>query len=298
MKRGTVLFTVGLVGYLATGLHFVQPDEQALVRRCGRALDPPWEPGPHFGLPWGWDRVDRVKPREVKRVTVGPLTLGAEAVGSGDNLLLTGDRNLIKVRASVQFSIQDPAAYLFRTTAVDRLVAKMGEAAVTEVLCRQAVDRALTRGKQELGLLLLNRLQTLLDRYQLGITVRSVDIGGVEPPVEVAEAFTNVISALREREQQINQAHSYANKTLAQAQAEAQRLRDEARGLHERVVRKAQGEAERFEKLLPEYRRSKQLTAQRLYLETLGELLPKLRSKLIIDTGSDLDLSILREEKR
>lgn len=145
MKRGAVLLLLGLLGllgYAATGVHFVQPDEQALVRRFGRVQDPPWEPGPHFGLPWGWDRVDRIKPREVKRVTIGPLNLGGDAVGSGAYHLLTGDRNLITIRVSVQYSICDPQHYLFQTASVDSLVAKAGEAAMAEAVSRQPVDRA------------------------------------------------------------------------------------------------------------------------------------------------------------
>lgn len=153
-------------------------------------------------------------------------------------------------------------------------------------------------GKHELGVLIRNRLQTLLDDYDVGIAVRSVDIAAVEPPAEVAEAFANVISALRQREQQVNQAHSYAGQTLAQARAGAQRVRDQARSDHQRAVRQAQGEAERFEKLLPQYLQAPDLTAQRLYLETMAEILPRFRSKLILDNGSNLDLSILREEKR
>ena len=122
-----------------------------------------------------------------------------------------------------------------------------------------------------------------------------MDIGGVEPPPEVAEAFDNVINALRQREREINLARGYADRTLAQAQADKQRVLDEAQAEHDRRLREAQGEAERFEKLLAEYQHSPDLTARRLYLETMAEVLPKLRSKLIVDTGTPLDLSIIRE---
>ncbi|MFV1967730.1 MAG: FtsH protease activity modulator HflK [Pirellulaceae bacterium] len=293
MKKTALLLLACVVAYGATGLYFVQPDEQAMVRRFGRALDVPRGPGAHFGLPWGWDRVDRIKPREIKRVTIGPLRLGGEAVGASAAEFLTGDRNLVIVRSTVQYSIREPKWFLYQTLEVDRLVARTGEAALTGALSSQPVDLALTRGKQELGTLVRRQLQSLVDQYGLGITIRSVDIGSVAPPSEVAEAFDNVISALRQRDQQINQSYSYVNRTLAQAQASAQRLRNEARGRRDRWIQEAVGSTARFEKLLAEYVRAPSLTARRLYLETMAEILPRFRSKLIVDDGENLDLSII-----
>jgi membrane protease subunit HflK len=299
VKRVVVLSIVGLLAYLGTGLYFVQPDEQVVVRRFGRMLPVPREPGPHFGLPWGLDRIDRVKSREVKLVTIGPLNLGGEAVGASASQFLTGDRNLINVRATIHYTIARPLGkYLFNTTSVDSLVAGAGEAAMSRVLAGQPVDQALTLGKQELGILVRQRLQQSADQYDLGVTIRSVDVGRVEPPAEVAEAFDNVISALRQREQQINEAQSYSNRTLAQAQADAQRISDEARGARERRIREAEGESDRFDKLLAEYVRSPDLTARRLYLEAMAETLPRFRSKLIIDSASEIDLSIIRGENQ
>ena len=297
MRRWSWILLVCLLAYAATGLHFVQPDEQVIVRRFGRALEPPRGPGAHFGLPWGLDRIHRIKPREVKRVTIGPLSLGGEAVGANVAQFLTGDRNLVNVRSTIQYTIKDPIHYLFGTASVDPLVAKAGEASLAHVLAGEPVDRALTRGKQELGVLVQNHLQALADRCGLGIMIRSVDIGSVAPPPEVAEAFDKVISALRQRDEQIHQSHSYANRTLAQAQASAQRTRDEAQAYRDRVLRTAEGESGRFEKLLAEYVRAPALTARKLYLETMAEVLPKFRSKLIIDDGSKLDVSILGQGK-
>ncbi|HEV7222434.1 MAG TPA: FtsH protease activity modulator HflK [Pirellulales bacterium] len=298
MKRFAALAGVILLVYLATGLSFVQPDEQLVVRRFGAMLGAPREPGPRFGLPWGLDRIDRLKPREVKRVTVGPTDAADKAVGGRPAQFLTGDRNLVNVRATVQYTVNDPRRFLFQSGAVDRLVATAAEAALSETLAGEPVDRVLTQGKQELGVRLAERLQALVDRYALGVAVRSVDIGSIEPPAEVADAFDKVVSAQRQREQAVNQARSFANKTLAEAQGAAQRTIDRGSAERDRSVRRAQGEAARFESLLAEYRQSPALTANRLYLEAMAETLPKLRAKLIIDSASDVDLSILREERR
>lgn len=298
MKRFALLAAVAIVAYLATGLSFVQPDEQLVVRRFGAMQPAPREPGARFGLPWGLDRVDRLKPREVKRVTIGPADAADKAVGARPAQFLTGDRNLVNVRASVQFTVNDPRRFLFQSSAVGRLVATSGEAAISATLAGEPVDRVLTLGKQELGVRLTERLQTLVDRYALGVTIRSVDIGSIEPPAEVADAFDKVVSAQREREQAVNRARSFASKTSAQARGASQRIVDEGSADRDRTIRRAQGEAARFESLLAEYRQSPALTASRLYLEAMAETLPKLRSKLIVDGGSDVDLSILREDGR
>ncbi len=297
MKHTSAILAVCLLAYVSTGLYFVQPDEQVVVRRFGRMVPTLREPGPHFGLPWGLDRVDRVKPREVKRVTIGPFGWGVSAAGSLPAQFLTGDRNLVNAKATVHYTIHDPAQYLFRSSQSDPMVAIAAEATLTQVLSGQPVDDALTFGKQSLGIAARDRLQKLIDPYRLGITIVSVDIGTVEPPAEVAEAFADVISAMRERQQQENHAHSYTNRTLAQARADARRIRDNARAYRTRTIWEAEGNAQRFELLLAEYVRAPDLTARRLYLETMAQTLPNLRSKLIIDPESQLDVSILRAEQ-
>lgn len=298
MKRFVLLVILLLAAYGATGVYFVQPDEQAVVRRFGETLSPPSGPGAHVGLPWGLDRVVRIKPREAKRVAIGPLQVGGEAVGSTASQYLTGDRNLVNVRATLQYTISDPARYLFGSAAVEPLLAKAAEATLAELLAESPVDAALTLGKQELSVRAAAAMQQFAEERGLGVAVRSVDLAAVEPPPEVAEAFANVTAALRQRERQINEAHSFADKTVAQAQADSQRLVNESRSYRDQLVRRTEGEAERFERLLAEYRQAPELTAQRMYLETMAATLPKFRSKVIVGAGEPLDLSILREENR
>jgi membrane protease subunit HflK len=298
MNRIAIVLLLALVAYLATGVYFVQPDEQAVVRRFGRVLPAASQPGAHVGLPWGLDRVVRVKPREAKRVTIGPVQIAGDAVGRPPSQFLTGDRNLVNVRATVQYTIADPPRYLFQAEEIDSLLAQAGEAALTETLAADSVDRALTLGKQELGIRAAEAMQGLADRYGVGVLIRSVDIAAVEPPPEVAQAFANVTAALRQREQQINQARSFGDRAVAQAQAESERIVNESRSYRDTIVRRAEADAERFDRILAEYRQAPDLTARRLYLETMAAALPRFRSKLILDTGERLDLSILREENR
>lgn len=296
MRRGLIFAGVLLLAWLASGFYIVAPDEQVAVQRFGAMLPRTSEPGAHIGLPWPLDRPHRFKPREIKRVTIGPVDVADKAVGSTQSQFLTGDRNLVQVRATVQYTVRDPRGYLFQTAQIDRLVSSAGTSAVATVLAAEPVDGVLTLGKQELATRVAEALEQAVDRYGLGIAVRSADISAVEPPAEVASAFDHVVSALRERERAVHQAESFANKTAAEAKGNAQRIVDSGRADHDRAIRRAEGEAARFDSLLAEYRRSPRLTASRLYLEALAQTLPKLRTKLIVDSTTDVDLGIMRED--
>lgn len=294
IRRRTVLWLAA--AYALTGVYVVQPDEQAVVRRFGAAQPRLRGPGAQWGWPWPWDRVDRFQPLHVRRITLGGPDTASGVLAPGATQLLTGDRNLVNVRATVQYSVAEPIAYLFAADGLEDTVRVAAEAVLTEALESQAVDRALTLGKRELAAAAADRLQATADRYGLGITIRSVDLGSVEPPPEVAAAFEQVTSALRQREQALNEAQSYSVQVQAEAQGAAQRELDLAKAYRDRIRAQAQGEADRFYSLLAEYRRQKVLTSARLYLETLAEILPRLKSKLLLDDGAAIDLSIFREE--
>ncbi len=295
IRRRTVFWLVG-AAYALTGVYLVPPDEQAVVRRFGSAQTQLHEPGAHWGLPWPLDRVDHIKPRETRQITLGEPDTANGVMTAGATQLLTGDRNLVNVKATIQYSIAEPASFLFRTASVEPTVRIAAEAILSEALESQPVDRVLTLGKRELAIEAARRLQATVDRYGLGITIRSLDLASIEPPPEVAEAFERVTSALRQREQAINEAHSYAARTNAETQGAAQGELDQAKACRDRISGQAQGEAERFGSLLTEYRRQPSLTSTRLYLETLAEVLPRLKSKLFLDDSAEVDLSILREE--
>jgi membrane protease subunit HflK len=291
-RQFTAVCLLALAAWLASGVFVVQPDELALIRRFGRLLPDVREPGLHFGLPWGLDRIERVKPREVRRVLIGGVALAGDSAGAEVPQLLTGDRNLVNVRATVQYVLADAASYVRNRHLVDRLAGLAGEAGLGQVMAARAVDPLLTQGKAEAAEAVRGELQALVDRYQLGIAIRSVDLGSIEPPPEVAESFAAVVSAQRERDQAVNRAHSYADQTAAQAKADAQKQVDQALSESEQVVRLAQGNADRFGKLYAEYGRAPQLTAWRLYQEMLVDVLPRLRAKLIIDKGQPIDLTL------
>jgi membrane protease subunit HflK len=296
VKRVLLLLLFALTAWSASGVYFVQPDEIVLVRRCGQLLATPREPGAHWGLPWGIDRPERLKPREVKRVSIGLVSLAGEASGGAVTEFLSGDRNLVNVRAIVQYTISEPVEYVRQREAAELLVMKAAEASLASVLARQSIDRILTQGKTEIAALARDDLQDALLPYELGVSVRSVELGSLEPPLEVAPAFAEVVAAQRTRERTINEAHSSASETVAQAASTAQQLVNQAEGEREFKVKRALGEAQRFERMLVEYKQAPDLTARRIYWEAMAEILPRLKSKLLLDRGQQLDLTVFGAE--
>ena len=292
--------TLAALIYAATGIYTVGTDQRALVRRFGRAGDEQSEPGLHIGLPWGLDRVDLVKPSETKTVTVGSAGSADRTLGAApsDSLaqFLTGDQNLVNVQATVQYTMDDPKQYLFSAADPDRIVTRAAEAAITTTLADQAIDSVITTGKDALAILIKDKLQGRLKAYQLGIEIRSVSLTDLSSPPQVADAFTRAASARSERERLILESRTYANEKLSQALSESREATDKARAAHDRAIDLARSDADRFQRLLYEYRKAPAVTATRMYLETMTEIIPKFRSKVLIDSGKGVDITIMRNE--
>lgn len=285
------------LGYLATGFYSVQPNERAVVRRCGKALPGLRAPGLHFGFPYGIDRVSRIKMLELKRVGVG-IALADRALGRRAEPRqaegLTGDRNLILISAVVQYRIADAAAYLFSTRDVPALIEDAAAAALSSVIASMCVDDVLTVQRIAIQNEVLRASQATLENYGAGVQVTSVSLEGVAPPQEVAGAFRDVTSAREDRQRAINEAQGYANRLVPQARGEAQRVLLEAEAFAGEVIRKAQGDADHFLKILGQLSDDRGLTTKRLILETMEQVLPRLK-KVVVDgnAGRALDLGLI-----
>jgi len=289
-----------VVAYLATGLYTVETNQQAVVRRFGRALPELRGPGLKLGLPYGFDRVDRLKLSEPKRVAVN-TSLADRALGRLSEPLLaeclTGDRNLIQIPAIVQYQIADPEAYLFRAADVPALVRSATAAGITAVVSSTSVDDVLTVERRTVRTRVIARAQKLLDRYGVGVRVTAVSLEGMSPPEEVADAFRDVNNARWDRDRAINDAEAYVRRVLPQARGEARRILLEAEGYYDQTVQRARGDAQRFAKMAAEATgHGRRLTAVRLILETMEEVLPRL-NKVILDAeaGRQLDLGLFEE---
>jgi membrane protease subunit HflK len=290
--------------YLLSGFYVVRANEQAVVRQFGRVVAERVPPGPHYRLPFPIGRVDRLKVREQKVISVGfdiPDALLGRRPGRVQTEFLTGDQNLVNIELLVQYVIRDPRAYLFAARDATRALRLAAESALTETVAGREVDALLTTGKVEAQGRLRQEAQRILASYGangtgIGVEITAININRIAPPAEVEVAFREVASAREDRSRLVNEAEGYANDLLPKARGEAVKNLEEAAGYRERKVLEARGDAERFLLAYDAYRRSKDVTSARLYLEAVEQILPKLKTVFVDQNGggSPIDLSIVQ----
>lgn len=285
-KSWPVLVGVGLVIWMLTGIYVVAPDEEGVEVRFGRYLRTT-EPGPHFHLPYPIEDVYKPKVTVTKRVEIGYRTRNRQMVDvAAESLMLTGDENIIDIDLTIQYRIKSAPNYLFNVRNPlddpDRVVHNASETAIRQVMGRNSIDEALTTGKEKIQAETKIQMQEILDGYKSGIHIIMVQLQQVSPPPEVVHAFKDVASAREDRERAINEAQGYANDILPKAKGEAAKLVQEADGYKASKVARAKGDAERFNAMLVEYEKAKDITRSRLYIETMEEVLSG-ADKVIMD---------------
>jgi membrane protease subunit HflK len=288
---------LGLAGYLASGLTVIQQDEVGVVRRFGAVLPEAWAPGLHWGLPRGLDRVDRVASERARTVTIGvrgpdaaPLSRSPDPVTDD---FLTGDLNLVTALAQIQFRVVQPVDYLFASRSADAAIEALGESALASSLAARAIDDVLTSSRSEVAERMRQQIQAGADAQRLGIAVRAIRLIRVAPPALVASAFDDVARARSDRRQAVIRAEEYRDRALADARGLARETTDRASARQDLLVQTARGEADRFAGLAKQVAKNPQAARQRLYLEAVAELLPKLSRKVVVASGRDVDLSVI-----
>jgi membrane protease subunit HflK len=281
----------------------VAPEEVGVVLRFG-AFNRTVEPGLHFRLPFGIEKVYKVPvERQLKQEfgfrtkRAGVRTQYAARSFLEESLMLTGDLNAAEVEWIVQYRIQDPYKYLFKVRNSEQTFRDINEAMMREIIGDRTVDEVLTIGRQEGADAARERMQELCDQYETGIRVEQVVLQDVNPPEPVKPAFNEVNEAQQEREKLINQARAEYNKVIPRAKGEAARTIEEARGYALERVNRAEGEAEKFKSVFAEYMKAKEVTTQRIYLETMNEILPKVGRKLITDEEATGILPLFQLDK-
>lgn len=294
LKRAWYWVVLGL--WLLTGVYIVPADQQAVVTRFGKVVQPRATPGIHLSAPWPIDRITKLRVRQLQRLVIGG-DVGDTVLGRMDPLrsqFLTGDQNLIHMRVVVQYSVREPIQYLFRAQNVNQLVSSAVEAELAHRIANCDVDSILTTEKVAIQEATRRAAQRLLDRYDVGVQLASVNIESVAPPPEAAEAFRDVASARADAARIINEAEGYANTIVPKARGEAERLLQEAYAYRQRKIERAKGEVAWFLQVAREYERAREIHSRRLYVETMEQILPKIR-KLVVDSQGNLDLTIIRK---
>ncbi len=267
----------------------VSPEEIGVVLRFGKYTRLA-EPGLNFKIPLGVETVYKVPVERQLKEEFGFRTTeaGINSVYSqndyrDESLMLTGDLNAAQVEWIVQFRINDPYKYLFKVRNTIETFRDITEASMRQVVGDRTVNELLTIGRQEISATVQEHLQKLCDQYETGIKVEQVVLQDVNPPDEVKPSFNEVNEAQQEKEKLINQARSEYNKVIPKAVGDAQRIIEEAKGYAQARVNEAEGNAARFQSQFQEYIKAREVTRQRLYLETMSEVLSKIGRKLIID---------------
>ena len=284
------MIAIGLVLWLLTGTYIVGPDEVGVVQTFGKHTRIS-QSGLNYHLPYPIETVQTPKVTEVKRVEIGFRTTGKNqfrTIGK-ESLMLTGDENIVDAELIVQYKIKDPVAYTFNFVKPEQTVREAAEATLRTIIGRHKIDEALTAGKfmiQEESKILL---QSILDKYETGIFVVAVQLQDVSPPKQVIAAFKDVASAKEDKNRMINQAEGYRNNVIPKARGEAQAMIREAEGFREARIKRAEGDVAKFNAMLVEYKKGKDVTRKRMYLETMEEILPNIEKYIVPDgDGSNL----------
>ncbi len=280
------LVLVGL--WLASGFYRVLPEEQGVVLRFG-ALDRLTTPGLNYHLPAPIESVVTPQVTRVNRIEVGfrsGQTGGTSRQLPEEALMLTGDENIIDINYVVLWRINNAADFLFNIRDPENTVTVAAESVMREVIGQTPIIDATTEGRRAIEQRVREELQTLMNDYGAGITIEEVQLQKSDPPPEVIDAFRDVQRAQADRERLQNQAEAFANDILPRARGEAERLLQEAQAYEQEVVARARGEADRFTQVLAAYAQSKDVTIQRLYLETMEAVLGG-TNKVIIDSNGN-----------
>jgi len=307
--KGVIAFAIiALVGLGAwTAYYTVPSDSVAVIQRFGKYLtDVP--PGLHFKLPLGIDVATIVPVKRQLKQEFGFATPGAKDPfqspkdGKRETEMVTGDLNAALVEWVVQYRISDPAKFLFEVREPSETLRYVSESVMREVVGDRTVDEVLTVGRQEIETEAQSKMQALASKYTMGINIDQVQLKNINPPAPVQESFNEVNQAQQEKEKLINEARRDYNKVIPLAEGEKDQRIREADGYRLKRINEAEGDVARFNALFAEYNKAPEVTRRRIYIETLQEILPGIRSKIIVDEQNRsilplLNLDTLKESK-
>ncbi len=285
-----------LLIWLGTGFFIVQEGQQAVITQFGKYKSTVGA-GFNWRLPYPIQRHELVFVTQIRSVDVGRDTV-IKATGLRESAMLTEDENIVEIKFAVQYRLNDARAFLFESKSPSDAVVQAAETAVREVVGKMKMDSALSDERDQIAPRVRALMQTILDRYKVGIEVVGINLqqGGVRPPEQVQAAFDDVLKAGQERERAKNEAQAYANDVVPRALGTASRLKEEAEAYKARIVAQAQGDGQRFRAILAEYQKAPQVTRDRLYLETMQQIYGNV-TKVLVESRQGSNLLYLPLDK-
>jgi modulator of FtsH protease HflK len=284
LRKYSIVATLvlALAVWAVSGFYKVQPDQVGLVLRFGRWIDTTG-PGLNYHFPYPIEFVLLPRVTAINQLKIGNGTVMQ---------MLTGDENIVEATASISWRIKDPAKFLFNVFDPERTVKVAGESAVRQIIGLNPIQSGLSDQRQKIADDAQSLLQRILDSYDAGIEVTQVQLQRVDPPLAVIDAFNDVQRARADQQRARNEAEAYRNDILPRARAEADRVTQDAQAYKEQVLNQAHSDADRFSALDAAYAKSPDITARRLYLDTMDEVL-RAAGKILIDPSGHTGPSII-----
>ncbi len=278
--------------WLASGLYRVLPDEQGVVLRFGKFIKTT-QPGLNYHIPFPVETVETPKVTKVNRMDIGFRSERENGFSHGggvadihqESLMLTGDENIVNIDFSVFWIIKDAGKFLFEVQDPESTVKAAAETAMREVVAKSNIQSILTEGRAKIEIETQEIIQKILDEYNSGIQVTQVQTQKADPPNQVIDSFRDVQAARADMERSKNEAEAYANDVIPRARGEAAKIMQAAEAYKQQVVAQAEGEASRFVSIYEEYAKAKEVTQERMYLETMEKVLADI-DKVIIEKNA------------
>lgn len=279
-----VIFVILLI-YVCTGFYIVHPSQEGVELTFGKYSNTETS-GLRYHFPYPVGKVLKVNVKEINREEIGVSSSYIRDVDRGEGVMLTGDENIVNVNFEVQWRVRDAKDYLFkvRDSRAGLSVKNAAESAMREIIGKNTISFALEgQGRAEMSRDARVLLQQILDRYQMGIEVLSVQMKKIDPPEKVISSFRDVQSARADKERTINEAYSYSNDVIPRAKGEAIKIKLDAEAYENEAINEAKGNANRFMSLYEEYRQNPSLVKNRLYLETMENIFNKADKVVVTD---------------
>ncbi len=300
------IFGIVVVGLLLwagfSSVYTVPAESQGVVLRFGKYKDTV-NPGLQFKLPFNIDQVEVVAVQRQMKQEFGFGTSGATSRTQysasrneqmAERSMVTGDLNAASVEWNLQYKIEDPEKFLFKVRDPEDTLRDISESVMRTVVGDRTVDEVITIGRQEISIVALEMMQSLVDKYELGLRIDLVELQNVNPPEQVRPSFNEVNQAQQERENLINVANGEYNKVIPRARGLADQSIQEAEGYALKRVNEAEGDVARFEAMLKEYVKAPEVTKRRIYLETMQEVISKIDKKIVLDSDASSVLPLLQ----
>ncbi len=282
------VFILALLVWILSGIYIIDPAEKGVVLRFG-AFQEETNQGPHWHLPYPIETLNRVNVEQIRTVQIGYRDAVSNRRGgnvSSESVMLTKDENMIDAKFAVQYKINDVQAYLFNVANPDATLRNVVESAIRQVVGKNSMDYILTDGRVAIADSIKEKSQELLNVYQTGLQITTVNMQDAQPPEQVQASFSDAVKAREDKQRLINESQTYANDILPKSRGKAARMLEEAKAYKSKVVSKSEGEASRFGQILAEYEKAPEVTRERLYRETMEIVLAN-TSKVVVDSKAN-----------